>query len=238
MSNPAAFPADPQTSSSSAPRTKVAIIDYGLGNLASVQHACDAVGLTAAITSRSEELRCVAGMILPGVGAFGDAMETLRRRDLLTPILRHINEGGPFFGICLGMQLLMTESEEFGHHDGLDVFHGTVIQFPHHNDHGDPVRVPQVGWNTIRPNGDGWRTPLLDGVAPGAFMYFVHSFRVVPEDPSCIVSMSEYEGVPYVSGIARENVVAVQFHPEKSGMLGLQMYKNFARLVTASSMTE
>ncbi len=212
----------------------VAIVDYGMGNLYSVKRACDVVGLPAEITSDRDVVAKADAIILPGVGAFGDAMEALRRQHLVAPMKESVRVGKPFLGICLGMQLLMTESEEFGIHSGLDVFTGSVVQFPHTNGNGEPIKVPQVGWNTIAPKGSNWSTMLLDGVALNAYMYFVHSFRVIPAVETIVVTTTVYEDIPYVSGIAKDNVAAFQFHPEKSGIGGIEIYKNFARLIRAN----
>jgi glutamine amidotransferase len=205
-----------------------------MGNLSSVKKACAYAGMHAEITDDPSMVLRAAGVILPGVGAFGDAMETLRAKQLVAPMLDGIATGKPFLGICLGMQLLMTESEEFGTHRGLNIFRGRVILLPMVGPDRERIKVPQVGWNTIVGSGTGGRTSLLDGIADGAWMYFVHSYRVVPEVDATIVTMTTYGGVPYVSGIARENVTAFQFHPEKSCADGLMIYKNFARLVHAS----
>lgn len=212
---------------------RVAIVDYGMGNLYSVKRACEYVGISAEITSDKNTVTKADGIILPGVGAFGDAMEVLRRQDLVAPMKEHISSGKPFLGVCLGMQLLMTESEEFGVHKGLDIFEGKVVQFPHVNDKGERIKVPQVGWNTIMCPSNVWSTPLLDGVAQDSYMYFVHSFRVIPTQDDIVATTSVYEDIPYVSGIARNNVIAFQFHPEKSGAKGIQIYKNFAQMVCA-----
>ncbi len=214
-------------------RPTVAIVDYGMGNLYSVKKVCDYVGLSAEITSDKRTVVEADGIILPGVGAFGVAMETLGRHDLVEPMKESIFLGKPFLGICLGMQLLMSESEEFGNHEGLGIFNGNVIQFPHVNDAGERVKVPQVGWNTIACPRGSWSTSLLDGVPSGSYMYFVHSFRVVPAQDDIIATTSVYEGISYASGIAKENVIAFQFHPEKSGVKGIQIYKNFSRMVSA-----
>lgn len=210
---------------------RVAIVDHGMGNLYSVKRACEYVGLAAEITSDARVVAAADGIILPGVGAFGDAMETLKQYDLVAPMKESIISGKPFLGVCLGMQLLMTESEEFGKHAGLDIFQGSVVQFPHINERGERIKVPQVGWNTIACPGAAWSTPLLAGVAPGSYMYFVHSFRAVPAADDIIATTSTYEGIAYVSGIAKGNVAAFQFHPEKSGTKGIQIYKNFARMI-------
>lgn len=212
---------------------KIAIVDYGMGNLYSVKRVCEYVGLNAEITSDKDVVAKADGIILPGVGAFGDAMEVLHRNDLVSPMKEAIISGKPFLGICLGMQLLMTESEEFGTHAGLDIFQGSVVQFPNKNDKGQGIKVPQVGWNTIICSGSAWPTPLLEGVVSGSYMYFVHSFRVIPARENVVATTSVYEGIPYTSGIANDNVVAFQFHPEKSGINGIRIYKNFARKVSA-----
>ena len=212
---------------------RVAILDYGMGNLYSVKRACEYVGLFAEITSDKNVVAAADGVILPGVGAFGDAMDTLRQYDLIAPIKEAIVSGKPFLGVCLGMQLLMTESEEFGAHQGLDIFKGSVVQFPHVNDCGERIKVPQVGWNTIAGPGNMWKTSLLDGIPQGAYMYFVHSLRVIPVQENIVATFSVYEGVAYASGIAKDNVTAFQFHPEKSGTKGIQIYQNFARIIRA-----
>ncbi|MDO8505864.1 MAG: imidazole glycerol phosphate synthase subunit HisH [bacterium] len=215
----------------------VAIVDYYLGNLFSVQRACVVAGLDARITSNKKEILKADGIILPGVGAFGDAMNILQKQDLLSPLREFIDSGKPFLGICLGMQLLMSQSEEFGLHKGLNVFSGTVVRFPDKNDAGDPLKIPQVGWNKIfSPNHTSvdnkkWNNTLLENIEQEAYMYFVHSFRVIPDEQGIILGSSIYEGISYVSAIMHNNVTAFQFHPEKSGQKGIQIYSNFARLV-------
>ena len=210
----------------------VAIVDYGMGNLYSVKRACEFVGISAEITSDKDVVAAAAGIILPGVGAFGNAMATLQQHDLISPMKEAIVSGKPFLGICLGMQLLMSESEEFGAHKGLDIFKGNVVQFPHVNGTGERIKVPQVGWNTIA-QGRAWSEAPLDGVLPGSYMYFVHSFRVIPLQEDIVATTSVYEDISYCSGIAKDNVTAFQFHPEKSGTKGIQIYKNFARIIGA-----
>lgn len=216
----------------------VAIVDYHLGNLFSVQRACVATGLDARITFDKREVLEADGIILPGVGAFGDAMDILEKQDLLSPLRESIDSGKPFLGICLGMQLLMSQSEEFGLHKGLDIFSGTVVRFPDKNDAGESLKIPQVGWNKIfypkntLAHNKRWTNTLLKNIDEGTSMYFVHSFRVVPDQQDIILSFSLYEGIPYVSGIMHNNVTAFQFHPEKSGTKGIRIYSNFSRLVT------
>jgi imidazole glycerol-phosphate synthase subunit HisH len=204
---------------------KISIIDFKLSNLFSVAHACEYVGLKAEITSDPEVISNSDALILPGVGAFGDAMKNLKDFGLIEPIKKHISEGKPFFGVCLGMQLLFEESEEFGLHKGLGVFKGKVLKFP--NLFKDKkIRVPHIGWDKISINK---KNKLLDGFKDGDFMYFVHSYYVKPESSDIIATVTNYDGFEFVSGVADKNTCAVQFHPEKSGKLGPLLYKNFFR---------
>jgi len=214
---------------------EVAIIDYGLGNLFSVKQACDHVGLRTRVTSQEKEITKADAMILPGVGAFGDAMGILNKMDLVRPILDFINSKRPFLGICLGMQLLFSESEEFGQHKGLDVIKGKVVKFPKKNNQGQINKIPQVGWNRIkRPllaEGPCWSDTVLNHVNDGEFMYFVHSFYAVPEDKKTALSLTEYEEITYCSSIQKGNIFAFQFHPEKSAYQGLKIYRNFSDII-------
>ena len=212
----------------------VAIVDYGLGNLYSVKQACAHVGAQASITSAKNEILEADAIILPGVGAFGDAMDTLRALDLVTVIRGVVDSGRPVLGVCLGMQLLMTESHEFGRREGLGIIDGPVVRFDHPRDGERQLKVPQIGWNAIaRPTTDQrltdpWRGTLLDGIADGEPMYFVHSYTVQPSDPQVILATSTYGGIRFCSSLQRRNVVACQFHPERSGTQGLRIYRNFA----------
>jgi glutamine amidotransferase len=217
----------------------VAIIDYGMGNLFSVKQACEHVGLKTVITSEGKDIRDSAAVILPGVGAFGDAMANLIRLNLVELLRDVITNGKPSMAICLGMQLLMTESEEFGKHKGLDVFGGTVVSFPNRGKQNETIKVPQVGWNQIHSDNGGadrWDKTVLRGLDEGEFMYFVHSFYVVPEDASISLSHSSYEGVTYCSSLAYKNIFACQFHPERSAEKGISIYKNFARLINENEI--
>lgn len=220
----------------SSPR--VAIVDYQMGNLFSVEHACAAVGLLPVVTSDPETILSSAGAILPGVGAFGEAMENIARLGLAEPLKRFIGSGRPFMGICLGLQLLFTESEEFGSHRGLDVIPGSVRRFSNRGPAGEAVRVPQIGWNQIRPREGGsqsWQEGPLRGVAEGEYMYFVHSYYVKPEQAADVLSVTRYGGIDYCSGIQRGNIFATQFHPEKSAHEGLNIYRNWADSVRKRS---
>jgi imidazole glycerol-phosphate synthase subunit HisH len=200
----------------------IAIIDYQMGNLRSVQKAFEKVGHAARITSKPAELAAADKVVLPGVGAFGDAMAELRRRELVEPIREAIASGKPFLGICLGLQLLFDIGYEGGEFEGLGVFHGKVVRF----DLAPPLKVPHMGWNrgTIKAS-----SPMLAGVADGSFFYFVHSYHVVPEDRGLIAIEADY-GHPFCAAVARGNLLATQFHPEKSQAEGLKILKNFAEL--------
>ncbi|MDP3245022.1 MAG: imidazole glycerol phosphate synthase subunit HisH [bacterium] len=214
--------------------SNIAIVDYKMGNLFSVKRACEYVGLCATITSEKAVILDADAVILPGVGAFGDAMAALQQLELVKLLLDVISSNKPFFGICLGMQLLMTESYEFGQHSGLGVFKGTVKRFTQPMEaSGRILKVPQVGWNAIysSKNGDNngrYNGPMLEGIRDGENMYFVHSFYVIPEDKTLITSFSRYGETKFCSSIARHNVFACQFHPERSGLRGLDIYRNFA----------
>ncbi len=220
---------------------EVAIVDYGLGNLYSVRNACKHVGLRAQITSVPAEVREADAVILPGVGAFADAMATLKRLDLAGVIREFAASGRPLVGICLGFQLLMDESEEFGWHKGLGIIEGTVARFADPRLGDRRLKVPQIGWNGIfrlrRGAGDRdpWHGTLLDGLADGEPMYFVHSYVVKPANPSTCLSISTYGDIQFSSSVSSQNVSACQFHPERSGFCGLQIYRNLANRIRGLS---
>ena len=209
---------------------KVAIVDFGLGNLYSVRHACRKVGLDAEITSSRQAILEADAVILPGVGAYRDAMENLRRLDLVS-VLRDIAASDkPLVGVCLGMQLLMSESFEFGHYQGLDIIKGSVVHFGRPQEDGRPLKVPQIGWNRIHKPGQGtdWSMSLLAGVPYEAYMYFVHSYVVQPEDQEWTLSTTRYGDVEFCSSLQKGTVFACQFHPERSSQWGLAIYQNLA----------
>jgi glutamine amidotransferase len=209
---------------------KVLIVDYKSGNLFSVNQALTNIGLNVIISSNAEDIASADAIVLPGVGAFGDAMNNLNNLNLVQPIKQFVESGKPFLGICLGLQLLFTESEEFGYTKGLDLVKGKVRKFELKNERGYNRRIPQIAWNKIN-NADGvlWdNTPLKD-LKNGDFMYFVHSFYVDPEEPVCL-SKTDYDGQIYVSSIQKNNIFACQFHPEKSAQKGLQIYRAWALL--------
>ncbi len=202
----------------------IAIVDYGMANLRSVQKAFEQVGASAQIISKPDQIERAERIVLPGVGAFADAVATLRETHLAEPILHHIERGRPFLGICLGLQMLFDVGYEDGEHCGLGVLRGKCIRFD--VDQRLNLKVPHMGWNQlgfVRPS------PLLEGLSDGASVYFVHSYHVVPSDPNVIATTTDYGG-PFVSSIWRDNVMATQFHPEKSQKVGLKMLENFAAL--------
>jgi glutamine amidotransferase len=204
----------------------IAIVDYGMGNLRSVEKSFEHLGYSAEITRDVPAILAASGVVLPGVGAFNACMENLRRYGLIEPIRQVVTQKKPFLGICLGFQLLFTESEEFGPQKGLDIFPGRVVAF--RPDNG--LKVPHMGWNQIEKKKP---TPFLEGVSDGDYVYFVHSFYVVPEDDSLAATTTTYSG-PFVSSIATEHLFACQFHPEKSQKIGLAILANFARFAEKS----
>jgi len=200
----------------------ITIIDYGMGNLASVKNALAKLGYEAEITSSREQIRQADKVILPGVGAFGDAIDNIRSLDLEGVIKSAAASGVPFLGICLGLQLLFTESEENGLHQGLDIIPGRVERF----NLPSQYKVPQMGWNSLIINP---ASRLFKGIPGGSYMYFVHSYYVVPRDREVIAAETEY-GIKFVSAIEKNNVFATQFHPEKSGRVGLNILRNFGEM--------
>ena len=205
----------------------LAVVDYGMGNLRSVQKALERVGQAAEVTRDPERIARAPGVVLPGVGAFGACMANLRSLGLLEPVRQAITAGRPFLGICLGMQLLFDESEEFGPIEGLHVLPGRVVRF-----RPDTKRkVPHMGWNTLRI---ARRTPHLAGIAEESHVYFVHSYYPVPADPALIATTTPY-GVDFASSVVCDNVFACQFHPEKSQGVGLRLLENFVGVVRGRS---
>jgi len=202
----------------------IAIVDYGMGNLRSVQKALSTVGHDATIVQHPEQVDAAERVILPGVGAFEDAIGHLRDRSLDLPLLRCIESGKPFLGICLGLQLLFDVSKEGGEHAGLGAMRGRVVPF----EPDDPsLKVPHMGWNTLQWAGDD--NPLFAGLQPGCHVYFVHSYFAHPDEDSDVAATTEY-AEPFCSAVRRDNLFATQFHPEKSQRVGLTMLKNFAEL--------
>lgn len=216
---------------------QVAIIDYGLGNLFSVKHACHWAGMEATITSNKAAILAADVVILPGVGAFGDAMHSLHSKDLVGPIRDVAASGKMLVGICLGLQLMMSESEEFGHHKGLGLFEGSVVRFEKPQDgNGKILKVPEIAWNRVlvSPSQPEWNGTPLEGIAPGAYMYFIHSYYVQPREASACFNLSRYGHIEYCSAMRRDNIFACQYHPERSGPEGLKVYGNLAKLAQAA----
>lgn len=209
----------------------VAIIDYKMSNLFSVQAACQKVGLTSVITSDKNEILDAKIAILPGVGAFGEAMKYLRESKLDKSIYEFVETGKPFLGICLGLQLLFERSEEFGDYSGLGLIKGTVKKFRLNTYNSIKYPVPQIGWNKINRNECTWEESLLSNNSNGDFMYFVHSYYVVPQIDNIILSSTTYGSTEYCSSIKQKNIFACQFHPEKSGKIGLNIYKNLFKKI-------
>jgi imidazole glycerol-phosphate synthase subunit HisH len=217
---------------------EVAIVDYGLGNMFSVRHACEYAGISAVATSDKREILAADAVILPGVGAFGDAMAALHGLDLVQPLQDIAVSDKLLVGVCLGMQLLMTESCEFGMHRGLGILEGTVVPL------AGQVKVPQVGWNRILmvnsrdPSADRWaNSPLADQIE-GVYMYFVHSFYTQPADPAVVLATTEYGDITFCSSLQHRNIFACQFHPERSGSHGLQIYRNIASSLKRQALIE
>jgi glutamine amidotransferase len=200
----------------------ITIVDYQMGNLRSVQKGLERVGFPAAITCRPPEIEAADKLVLPGVGAFRDAIGELRRRDLVNPIRDFIAAGKPFLGICLGLQLLFDLSYEDGEWEGLGILRGRVVRFAVPPE----FKVPHMGWNQVRKLHP---SPILAGIDDGAYFYFVHSYYPVPDDKNVIALETTYHQ-PFCAGITRENLFAMQFHPEKSQANGLRLLENFGKL--------
>ena len=200
------------------------IVDYGAGNLRSVARAVARVGGEPLVTSSARDVERADALIVPGVGAAADTMRNLRRHSLVEPIREYIAGGRPFLGVCMGQQALFDASEEGGEHECLGVLPGRIVRLP------EGLKVPHMGWNQVRivrPH------PIFDGIEDGSFFYFVHSYYPSPADPDIIIGETEY-GVTFASVVARDNVVATQFHPELSGADGLRMYANYLRIASAA----
>ena len=211
---------------------KVAIVDYGLGNLFSISRACKHAGIDAIITADTNSIKNSDALILPGVGAFGDAMNYLKKYELIDPIKEFVATGKPFMGICLGMQLMFTESEEFGTHVGLNIIPGKIVKFPSFDNKNNKVRVPQIQWNQISKNTDElWQNSPLQNIPENIFVQFVHSYYAIPDYNEHILTYTEYADINYVSAVKKDNLTGFQFHPEKSGAYGLKIYENWAQSI-------
>lgn len=206
---------------------KTAVLDYDVGNLASVLQGLKQSGLEPVLTRDREEILSARAVVLPGVGAFAQGVENLKKHRLLSVIEEVTAKGTPFLGICLGMQLLFEESEEYGRHAGLGFLPGKVVRFP------QGLKVPHMGWNTLNFHNPH---PLLNGVEAGSFVYFVHSYYASDCEPSHIIASTNY-GVEFPAMVCFNNIVGVQFHPEKSSRIGLKLLSNFGEMVRSGSYT-
>lgn len=215
----------------------IAIVDYGMGNIRSVEKGFVKIGADVKVTSDARVIADAKGIVLPGVGAFRDCIKNLDNLKLLDNIVKEIQKGKPYLGICLGLQILFTESEEFGICRGLDVFNGRVVKFRFHmvedrkqtteKDLPSELKIPHMGWNTVRLVK---KPPLFNEMPDNSYFYFVHSYYVVPEDKGIVAGVTEY-GIEFTSMVWKDNIFATQFHPEKSQELGLKILKGFKEFV-------
>lgn len=210
---------------------RVQIIDYRLGNLFSILQACQRAGLDAFLSDSPDTLTQVDGVILPGVGAFGNAMENLNSLGLIQPLKDVVASGTPLFGICLGMQLLFDESEEFGTHRGLGILRGKVSRLPDQVIDERRLRVPNVGWHRTCFADSAAELAIRKGMPDEQYLYYVHSYFVSPEEPSDILAFTRYGQFCYCSAVLHQNTLGVQFHPERSARPGLRFYENWAKMV-------
>jgi glutamine amidotransferase len=199
----------------------IAIVDYGMGNLRSVEKGFLKVGVDARVVTDPKAVDDAEAVVLPGVGAFRNCMRNLKEMSLTESIVRSIQKGKPYLGICLGLQVLFTESEEFGIHKGLDILKGKVLRFQIN------LKVPHMGWNNVRIQR---RPPIFDGIQDETFFYFVHSFYVSPDDNDVVATTTDY-GITFASMVWKDNIFATQFHPEKSQETGLKILENFGDFV-------
>ena len=199
----------------------IAIVDYGMGNLRSVEKGFLKVGVDARVVREPQAVDDADAVVLPGVGAFRDCIRNLTQTSMTESIMRSIQKGKPYLGICLGLQVLFTESEEFGIYKGLDVFKGRVVRFQ------IGLKVPHMGWNNVKILR---KTPIFDGIQDESFFYFVHSYYVVPDDTAVVSTTTDY-GITFTSMVWKDNIFATQFHPEKSQESGLRILKNFGDFV-------
>jgi glutamine amidotransferase len=208
---------------------EVVVIDYGLGNLLSVQRGLEHCGANVVVTADPQQILAAKRVVLPGVGAFGNAMQALEQLGLVATIQALADRETPLLGICLGMQLLLEQSEEFGVTAGLGLIPGRVIPVPSHTLSGDAQKVPHIGWSSLHPPRDsqGWGATLLQDVRAGEATYFVHSFMAVPTDPAHRIADCNYGGQRIAAAIGRNQITGCQFHPEKSGEVGLKILRRF-----------
>jgi glutamine amidotransferase len=213
--------------------TTLHLCDYGSGNVYNVERALGRAGAVVVRCTRPEELRDAAAVVIPGVGAFGDCIAALRERGFEQPVRRLCESGAWVLGICVGMQILGTRSEEFGIHEGLNIISGTVQQIAGQTTEGEPLKRPHIGWSGLRPAA-AWAGSPLGTLPAGTAMYFLHSFHLVPDASEHLLAVTEYGGHDVVAAVRRGRVFGVQFHPEKSGPAGLALLREFVRLSGAA----
>lgn len=210
---------------------QITVIDYGIGNLLSVVRAFEYHGVTVKVTDAAAEIEDADALVLPGVGAFGDGMQSLRQRRLIEPLLNYFSKERPFLGICLGMQMMLQTSEEFGDQQGLGIIAGDVRRIPDTGSDGMPHKIPHIGWNELTaPDGISWDNTILQGVRQGSAVYFVHSYAALPTRPDDRLADCHYNGCVIAAAIRKGPLYGCQFHPEKSGTVGLRIISNFINL--------
>lgn len=210
------------------PKKRIVIVDYNLGNIYSVQQAFIAIGQNPILSNNIEDIISADALVLPGVGAFGDAMKNIHDLKIFEPIIQFVKSGKPFLGVCLGMQLLFEESNEFGLHKGFNFIKGSIKKFPALNLAGLKLKVPQIAWNTIyKKDESAWVNTPLSEIKNNEYMYFVHSYYAIPSDIDDVLTLTKYDEIEYCSAVKKNNIFAMQFHPEKSGNEGLKVYKNW-----------
>ncbi len=206
----------------------ITIIDYEMGNLRSVEKAFEKLGFEVRVSNNPADLLTTDKVVLPGVGAFKDCINNLRAGGFVEPLLQHVESGKPLLGICVGMQMLFDESEEFGRHEGLGLIPGKVLRFPAGMvEGGERLKVPHMGWNSLQLKKPA---PILQDTADGSYVYFVHSYYCAADNPDDVAASCRYGDVEFCAAIWRDNLMATQFHPEKSQDIGLQIFKNFGTL--------
>jgi len=204
------------------------IIDYEMGNLRSVEKAFEKLGFAARVSADPRDIESADKLVLPGVGAFRDCIGNLRTGGFVEPLLAHVGAGKPLLGICVGMQMLFDESEEFGRHRGLGLIPGRVLRFPAGMEEGgERLKVPHMGWNTLHLRQP---SPLLGGIEEGSYVYFVHSYYCAAENPLDVAASCRYGDIDFCASVRHDNILATQFHPEKSQAIGLRIFKNFGNL--------
>ncbi len=207
------------------------IIDYEMGNLRSVEKAFEKLGVEARVSDKPEDIATADKVVLPGVGAFRDCINNLREGGFVEPLLAHVEAGKPLLGICVGMQMLFDESEEFGRHQGLGLIPGKVVRFPSGMvENNERLKVPHMGWNTISLKKN---SPIFNGIKDESFVYFVHSYYCAAEEQEDVAASCRYGDIEFCASLWRDNIMATQFHPEKSQDVGLQIFKNFGEIKKA-----